>query len=113
GQASLASILQRQAGKNNSFPLLQYNAMTYALPNYNTQKSLWPLSDVKEKKQVTFFGNENSILSQGFEINANLRTTDQDKNDHTPFTYAHARYMDSTNYNLIAGKNATAFIWCF
>lgn len=108
---SLKNVLSTRAGKNNSYPVFEVNGGTYFLANYNSRKGNWPATDYSEEKRKTFFGNENSILANGLEVNAGLRTKDKDKNDNTPGSYIRVNMLDSTNYKLLSGNKGSAFLW--
>jgi hypothetical protein len=108
---SIKNVLSTKAGKNNNYPLFEINGGAYYLANYDNRKGNWPATDYGEEKRRTFFGNENSILANGLEVNAGLRTKDKDKNDNTPGSYTRVNMLDSTNYKLLAANKGSAFLW--
>jgi len=108
---SLKNVLSTSAGKNNSYPVFEINGGAYYLPNYNSRKGNWPATDLNEEKKKSFFGNENSVLANGMEVNAGLRVKDKDKNDNTPGSYTRVNMLDSLTYNLLSANKGSAFLW--
>lgn len=108
--ASIKNVLATNAGKNNSYPRFEVNGITYFLPNYDNRKGNWPATDYDAKRK-NFFGNENSILANGLEINAGLRTKDKDKADNTPGSYARVNMLDSINNQLLAANKSIYYLW--
>lgn len=112
GQYALQNLLEQNAERKNIFPKLQMQGISYRLPSYNGKKSNWPRSreiDVDNK----YFSNENSLLSNGLEWNANLRINDKDKNDNMPTSSAHEPFSDSLLYSLLDKKSSSAYLWSF
>lgn len=110
---SLKNVLSGQAGKNNSYPVFEFNGGIYYLPNHNGKKGNWPATDFGSDTRKSFFGNENSILANGLEINGNLRTKDKDKNDNSPGSYGRVNIVDSLTYNKLAKNKGSYFLWSF
>jgi len=110
---SLKHVLSPAAGRNNSYPVLEFNGYTYYLPNHNRQKGNWPATEPGATGKKSFFGNENSILANGFEVNAGLRTKDKDKNDETPGSYTRVNIVDSMMYSMLSGSKGSYFLWSF
>lgn len=113
GAVSLKHILATRAGSNNTYPVFRLNGGTYYLPNYDRRKGHWPATDYSERTKRSFFGNENSVLANGLEINAGLRTKDKGKEDNTPGSYSRINITDSTMYRLLSGNKSSAFLWSF
>ncbi len=112
GKYSLRNILQKNKKDKNIFPRLAMNGQAYRLPTYKGKKGPWPKTSNNDFSK-SFFGNENSILSNGLEWNANLRVKDKDKNDFTPTSYAHINFSDSSLYNLLAKNSTSAYLWSY
>lgn len=110
---SLKNILSTRAGANNTYPVFSFNGSTYYFPNHNRKKGAWPATDYSEQDKKSFFGNENSILANGLEVNANLRTKDKDKNDNTPGSYTRVNIADSTMYKMLSKNKGSYFLWSF
>lgn len=111
--ASIRNVLSPQAGKNNSYPVFEFNGATLFLPNHSNKKGNWPASDDGTTAKKSFFGNENSVLANGLEINANLRTKDKDKDDRTPGSYTRVNITDSLTYSLLSKSKGSPFLWSF
>jgi hypothetical protein len=109
GKASIANVLQTQAGANNTYPNFNFNGNNYFLPNYNNRKGNWPSTDPAQEKGRTFFGDENAILANGLEINAGLRTKDKDKQGNTP--ESKINILDSARYSLLSANRGSALLW--
>lgn len=108
---SIKNVLSTRAGKNNSYPVFEINGGAYYLSNYDNRKGNWPATDYGAEKRKTFFGNENSILANGLEVNTGLRTKDKDKDDNTPGSYTRVNMLDSMNYRLLSPNKGSAFLW--
>jgi len=108
--ASVKNVLSAGAGKNNSYPRFEVNGYTYYLPNYDNRKGNWPATDYEAKRR-SFFGNENSILANGLEINAGLRTRDKDKEDLIPGSYTRVNMLDSLNNKLLSANRSVYYLW--
>jgi hypothetical protein len=107
---SIKNVLTTAAGANNSYPNFEVNGYAYFLPNYDNRKGNWPVTDNNAKRK-SFFGNENSILANGLETNARLRTKEKDNDENTPNSYARVSMMDSTNYQLLSANKSIYFLW--
>lgn len=107
GRYSLSNVLVTNPGSNNSFPSLNFNGTSYFLPNYNNRKGNWPKTN-PEAKRATYFGNEQSLISLGFEENGKLITkkTDQPSIDKTNF-------VRSELYQKLVRESSGAFLWSF
>ena len=110
---SLKNVLSTKAGSNNSYPVFSFNGGIYYFPNHDRKKGRWPATDYTEQDKKSFFGNENSILANGLEVNANLRTKDKDKNDNTPGSYTRVNIADSTMYQMLSKNKGSYFLWSF
>lgn len=110
---SLAHILSSGPGaKNNSFPVITFEGRNYYLPNYDKRKGNWPTSD-KGRTTPSFFGNENSLIANGFERNANLRTKDKDKQDGSPVSTDRVNFVDSNLYKVLDKNRSGGYLWSF
>jgi hypothetical protein len=107
---SIKNVLSTKAGTNNSYPVFEVNGYTYYLPNYDNRKGNWPASDY-EAKRKDFFGNQNSILANGLETNAGLRTKNKDNEDHVTGSYSRVNILDSINYQLLSANKSIYFLW--
>lgn len=111
GAYSIANILSSDR-KKNSFPRIGFKGTEYRLPTYKGKKSAWPKTANNDFSK-SFFGNENSILCNGLEWNANLRVKDKDKNDFTPTSYAHINFSDSALYGALEKRSSSAYLWSY
>ncbi len=112
-QYSLANVLSASPGeKNNAFPKVTFDGQAYYLPNYNKRKGNWPSTD-KSKTTPSFFGNENSLIANGFEQNVNLRTKDKDKQDASPVSADRVNFVDSNLYNVLDKNRSGGYLWSF
>lgn len=110
---SLAHLLQSNRGKeNNDFPVVFFMGQQYYLPNLEKKKGNWPATD-RSKTTLSFFGNENSLLANGFEQNLNLRTKDKDKQDGLPTSTDRVSFVDSTLYQSLDRNKSAGFLWGF
>jgi hypothetical protein len=113
-QYQLTSILRGSSGANNAYPLFAINGRRYYLPNYDGKKGAWPVTDeASAMHKRSFFGNENSVLADGLEINAGLRTKDKDKQDYTPLSYFRVNMVDSSTFNLLSERKSSFYLWSF
>lgn len=112
GVYSLDNILTSNAGSNNTYPAMIFNGQKKFMPNLKDAARPWPITD-KSKKNISYFGNENSILANGFEMNANLRTKDKDKQDLSPASNDKVRFTDSTLYTALNKSKSGGFLWSF
>mgnify|MGYP003575056777 CR=1 FL=1 len=110
---SLKNVLSGGAGNNNSYPVFEFAGSIYYLPNHNNKKGNWPATDFGVGAKKGYFGNENSILANGLEVNTNLRTKDKDKNDKSPGSYARINIVDSSTYYKLAQNKGSNFLWSF
>jgi len=110
---SLKHVLSTAAGANNTYPVFTFNGGVYYLPNYNQRKGAWPLTNEREQKKKSFFGNEHSLLADGLEINAGLRTRTFDDNGNTPASYTRVNIVDSTLYKALSKNKGSYFLWSF
>lgn len=110
---SLKHVLSTMAGTNNTYPVFAFNGGTYYLPNFNHKKGAWPATDEQDQKRRSFFGNENSLLANGLETNAGLRTKRNDSNGNIPASYARVNIVDTTVYAALSKNKGSAFLWSF
>ncbi len=108
---SLSNILTTNTNKN-SFPRIGFNGQAYRLPTYNGKKSNWPKTSNNDFSK-SYFGNENSLLCNGLEWNANLRVRDKDKNDLSPTSYSHINFGDSLLHSLLEKNSSSAYLWSY
>lgn len=111
GKASLGKILSSNAGTNNTYPVFEYGGKRLYLPNYNKRKGNWPATNPNDKKAQSYFGNENAIMANGFEINVGLRTKDKDKAEQEKNSGTKINMLDSFNYALLSANKGSAFLW--
>lgn len=112
GHYSLTNLLSRQAGANNTTPILYVDGQGYFLPNFDKKKGKWPATD-KQKTTPSYFGNENSLIALGFEQNANLRTKDKDKQDNSPVSVDKVNFVDTGLYAALEQNRSGGFLWGF
>ncbi|MFT4062217.1 MAG: hypothetical protein QM642_07665 [Edaphocola sp.] len=105
GRASIANVLS--AG-NSGYPMFEVNGKAYYLPSYQNRKTNWPATGYGNTKHLTFFGNENSVLANGLEVNAGLRTKDKDK---IGGSIQRANMIDSFSNALLQKKKGSAYLW--
>ncbi len=110
---SLKNVLSTKAGANNTYPVFSFNGGVYYLHNHNHKKGAWPATDYSEQEKKSFFGNENSLLANGLEGNAGLRTKDKDKDDNTPGSYTRVNIADSAMYKMLSKNKGSYFLWSF
>lgn len=113
GKASIANVVTTKAGANNTYPVVNFYEQAYYLPAYDNKRGKWPATDATAEKRGNFFGNENSILANGLEVNGNLRTKDKDKNDNSPSSYGRVNILDSTYYSMLVKNKSSDFLWSF
>lgn len=111
GKASLANILTTSSEGNNTFPSLSFNGSTMYLSAYNKGKNNWPRTNYQDEKKKTYFGNENSLLSNGLEVNANLITKEKSKDKKHVGAYDRINLIDSVSYQLLAKNGSSNFLW--
>ena len=111
GSYSLKNVLSNNR-KSNAFPRIGFDGQEYRLPTYKGRKSNWPKTANNDFSK-SFFGNENSVLCNGLEWNANLRVKDKDKNDFTPTSYAHINFSDSALYASLEKRSTSAYLWSY
>jgi hypothetical protein len=104
----LKNILVKNGGNQNEFPALSFQNKSYFLPNYRSGN--WPKSS-ENNLSSSFFANENSILANGFNVNANLSTSDNDKLDGSPMNTMKTYFVDSSIENKLRQANANNSIW--
>lgn len=108
--ASLSNVLSTQAGANNSFPVFSFNGQLMFLSNYNKGNNNWPVSNPNEKKR-RYFGNENSLLSNGLEVNVNLLTKEKNKESLHLGAYDRINIIDSANYKILQSLGSSNYLW--
>lgn len=111
GSASLANVLVSNPGANNSFPSLTFNGTAMYLPNYNKGKNNWPRTNFQEERKTTYFGNENSLLANGLEVNANLITKEKNKEILQAGAYDRINMIDSASYARLRATGTANFLW--
>lgn len=106
-QYQLQNILSKTAGKNNTNPAFNIRGQRYYLPNLDNRKGNWPKTDAYAK-HPTYFGNENSLISIGFQQNVGLNTTRKSivSNDREQFVRPTLFYRLDT-------ESSGAFLWSF
>ncbi|HRP89897.1 MAG TPA: hypothetical protein PKX92_07645 [Edaphocola sp.] len=109
---SLSTLLTQTAGENNKVPDVWISNQKYYLPNYNKGKGNWPATDRREK-HLSYFGNENSLISLGFEQNFNLRTKDKDKKDFIPTSLDKVNYVDTNLFKSLEKNRSGGMLWSF
>lgn len=110
-KATLANILSPKAGPSNTFPVLSFQGQTMYLPAYNKGKNNWPKTNINSDKNKTYFGNENSILANGLEVNANLITKDKSKAELNAGAYDRINLIDSASYTRLQSNSSSNFLW--
>jgi|GEM_PF-508026 len=116
GVASIRHVLAGNAGPNNVYPVLSYNNATCYLPNYSEKNRKWPATDPgtdKRSKVKGYFGNEHSILAEGLEINAGLRTGEKARYGDAPAAYTRVNITDTATYKLLVKNKSSSFLWSF
>jgi hypothetical protein len=111
-RADIKNIVRTSGGKNNIFPKMTIDGISYCLPNYEKGKGNWPVSD-KSKTSKSYFANENSVLANGLEINAGLACKDKDKGDMNILSSSRTNFTDSTMYAVLHKNKSSSFIWGF
>ncbi|HTO14512.1 MAG TPA: hypothetical protein VLZ83_02025 [Edaphocola sp.] len=109
---SLSNLLSREAGENNTVPNVWLSNQRYYLPNYKKGKGNWPATD-KREKHLSYFGNENSLISMGFEQNLNLRTKDKDKKDFIPTSADKVNFVDTNLFKTLEQNRSGGMLWSF
>ena len=107
---SLANAMTQQPGASNDFPVVNYGGQAYHFKNYSSKE--WPHTD-KSARHKSYYGNENSLLANGFETNLTLRTKDKDKLDRKPTTDDRVYFVDSTLANALSHNRNTGYLWSF
>lgn len=107
--ASLKNVLA--PGSSNSFPRMFFNGASFTFPNYNGRKGNWPGTDYGAAKKISFFGNENSVLANGLEVNANLQTKDKSKEQAGTFGYGRVSILDSTTTSRMQTYAGANYLW--
>src|SRR5690606_21292917 len=79
----------------------------------NSKSKSWPKTHPNSEKGRNYFGNENSILANGLEVNANLRTKDKDKHDLSPSSYSRVNILDTNLYGKLVKNKSANFLWSF
>jgi cell division protein FtsI/penicillin-binding protein 2 len=113
GKASLNHVMSSQAESQSNFPVLQFQNGIYYLPGFNSKSKSWPKTHPNSEKRRNYFGNENSILANGLEVNANLRTKDKDKHDLSPSSYSRVNILDTNLYGKLVKNKSANFLWSF
>lgn len=108
---SLRNVLSPQAGRNNSYPVFEFNGATLYLPNHNNKKGRWPATDNGDTKK-SFFGNEHSVLATGLETNTGLRTGNSGLS-YAAGSYTRVNMTDSATYALLSKSKGSPFLWSF
>lgn len=111
GEASLGHILSSNPGAANTFPVVTFKAQTMFLPAYNRGNNNWPRTDYSGDNNKTYFGNENSLLANGLEINANLITKEKSKENMYAGAYDRVNLIDSASYQLLQHKGSSNYLW--
>lgn len=111
GKASLSNVLSSTAGPANSFPIVTFKGQTMFLPAYNKGNNNWPRTDYQGDKNKTYFGNENSLLANGLEINANLITKEKSKENLYAGAYDRVSLIDSASYQLLQRNSSSNYLW--
>ncbi len=109
---SITNILESKPNNKNVFPKVAYLDKQYYLPSFNKGKNNWPYSDASHTIP-SYFANENSILANALNINANLATNDKDKQDGSAGSVTPRYFIDSTIYQKLLSKNTAQFLWSF
>ncbi len=107
---SLSNVLTTQGGKNNNFPIVNFKTQNYYLKNFGDKA--WPLTD-KSATHKSYFGNENSLLANGFETNLGLRTKDKDKLDRMATTNDRVNFVDPYLSEILSKNKNTGYLWSF
>jgi hypothetical protein len=107
---SLKNILST-SGNASITPNLEIQGYKYYLPNYSSGKGNWPTSGTSKGR--SYFANPLGIMATGLEVNANLATTDKNKQDYTPFNTDRANFTDSSFYSLLSANKSSSFLWSF
>ncbi|WP_118974326.1 hypothetical protein [Taibaiella koreensis] len=110
---SLKHVLSSTAGPDNTYPVFTFNGNVYYLPNYNHRKGAWPLTNEREQKKKSFFGNEHSLLADGLETNTRLRTQTYDGDGNIPASYTRVNIVDSPLYTALSKNKGSYFLWSF
>ncbi|MFM2386456.1 MAG: hypothetical protein RL660_1213 [Bacteroidota bacterium] len=108
GTYSLANLLSTKAGNNNETPNLIFNNTSYHLPNYEAGKGNWPRTAAEAK---SFFANNNSLVANGLELNANLAT--KSKTRSSKMAQERSNFTDSTFYARLSASKSSSFLWSF
>lgn len=109
-QYHIKNVLTKQAGKNNNFPLVHVAGNPMYLKNISTKE--WPLTD-KSATHKSYFGNENSLIANGFENNLGLRTKDKDKLDKMATTNDRVNFVDSALFTRLNSNKNSGYLWGF
>lgn len=109
-QYTLSSVLTDQPGRNNTFPIVTYKGRALYLKNYGSKE--WPMTD-KSATHRSYFGNENSLLANGFETNVGLRTKDKDKLDMKATTNDRVHFVDPYLSDVLSKNKNTGYLWSF
>lgn len=107
---SLRNVLSTEAGKNNNFPIVNFHNQNYYFKNFNDKA--WPLTD-KSATHKSYFGNENSLIANGFEINVGLRTKDKDKLDKIATTNDRVNFVDPHLSTMLSNNKNSGYLWSF
>lgn len=107
---SLKNVLTQQPGNNNNFPVVHFQGSSYYFKNYKSKA--WPYTD-KTQSHKSYFGNENSLLANGFELNGGLRTKDKDKLDQMATTNDRVSYVDPYLSDILSRNKNTGYLWSF
>lgn len=111
GKASLANVLTSNARANNSFPSMNFNGANMYFSNYNKGNNNWPRTNYQEEKKKFYFGNENSLIANGMELNANLITKEKNKDNQYAGAYDRVNIIDSASYVLLQKLGSANYLW--
>lgn len=109
-KASIANVLSKNPGNDSSYPSFNFLGQKYFFSNYNRGNNSWPASNVNDDKK-TYFGNENSLLANGFEVNGNLMTKDKNKTNNVYGALGRVNIIDTNEYQILKEKGNAYFLW--
>ncbi len=109
----LANLLERPTS-NNDFPKLMVNGQALRLPSGrgNSKAKPWPKT-AEALKNPSYFGNENSVMATGLNINANLTTRDNDKLDGSPLNTRKVSIVDTALDKQIEASSTNYKLWSY
>lgn len=110
GKASLSNVLSHNATANNTYPSMDFLGSRYFFSDYNKGKNNWPATNVNDAKK-SYFGNENSIIANGLEINANLITKDKEKNNPHYGSMKRNNIIDTGEFTILKEAGNAYYLW--